>query len=85
MSEQQQENRLAVISMFVENIDASAKVNALLHEFSQFVVGRMGIPCRSKEVSVISVVMDAPVTQINSLCGKLGSIDGVKAKSLFGK
>lgn len=85
MSEQLQENRLAVISMFVENIDASVKVNALLHEFSQYVVGRMGIPCRSKEVSVISVIIDAPSSQINALCGKLGSIEGIKAKSLFGK
>ncbi len=80
-----EETRLAVISMFVENPDAAVKVNSLLHEYSAYVSGRLGLPCRSKEVSVISVIVDAPPSAINSLCGKLGMIDGVKAKSLFGK
>ena len=71
--------------MFIENNEASTKVNTLLHDYASSIVGRMGIPCRSKEVSVISIVMEAPMSTINSLCGKLGMIDGVKAKSLCGK
>jgi len=82
---QTQPTRLAVISMFVENANSIAKVNTLLHEFAQFIIGRLGIPCKEKDVSIICVVLNADATAINSLCGKLGMIDGVKAKTLFGK
>lgn len=77
------ETRLAVVSIIVENTDCSDKLNALLHEFGEYVVGRMGIPYRAKKVSVLSVVVDAPQETVNALTGKLGMLEGVTAKTLF--
>ena len=79
------ETRLAVVSVIVENTDCSDKLNALLHEFGEYVVGRMGIPYRAKKVSVLSVVVDAPQETVNALMGKLGMLEGVTAKTLFSK
>lgn len=79
------ENRIAVISIIVEDRAMSARVNAALSLFGDYVVGRMGIPYKEKNVSVICVVIDAPVEQINSLTGKLGMIEGVKAKTVLSK
>ena len=80
-----QENRLAVISIIVENREVSPQINALLSEFGEYVVGRMGIPYRAKQVSVISVVLDAPASAVNALTGKIGRLEGVSAKTLFSK
>ena len=79
------EKRLAVISIIVENRLHSAEINLLLSEFGEYIVGRMGIPYREKNVSVISVVIDAPAELINRLTGKLGMLDGVTAKTLMSK
>lgn len=79
------ENRLAVISIIVEKREQSAGINALLSEFGDSIIGRMGLPYRQKNVSVISVVMDAPTEQINKLTGKIGMLDGVTAKTLMSR
>ena len=79
------DSRLAVVSIIVENTDCSEKLNALLHDFGAYIVGRMGIPYRPKKVSVLSVVIDAPQEVINALTGKLGMLEGVTAKTLFSK
>ena len=76
-------NRIAVIGIIIEDYSASEKVNAVLHEFGQFIVGRMGLPYREKNLNVISVVIDAPNNAVNSLTGKLGMIKGVSAKALY--
>lgn len=78
-----EDTRIAVIGIIVENADRADKVNALLHEYGQFIVGRMGLPYREKNVNVISVVLDAPAGVINGLTGKLGMLDGVGAKALY--
>lgn len=80
-----QENRLAVISVIVENREVSPKINALLSEFGEYVIGRMGIPYKEKGVSIISIAVDAPAEIINRLTGKIGMIDGVTAKTLMHK
>lgn len=80
-----QENRLAVISVIVENREVSPKINALLSEFGEYVIGRMGIPYKEKGVSIISVAVDAPAEVINRLTGKIGMINGVTAKTLMHK
>lgn len=77
--------RIAVISMLVMDRSVSEKVNALLSEYGEWILGRMGIPYKEKEVSVLSVVMDAPVEITNALTGKLGRLSGVSVKALFGK
>ena len=79
------ENRLAVISIIVEDREVSSQINGLLSEFGEFIIGRMGIPYKPKCVSVISVVVDAPSEVINKLTGKIGMLQGVTAKTLMHK
>ena len=77
-----QEKRLALVGILVEDFNAVQEVNALLHEYAHLIVGRMGIPYRQYGVSVISIVMDATTNDISSLCGKLGRMKGISVKSL---
>ena len=79
------EKRIAVLSVIVENRASAEEVNALLSQFGEYIVGRMGIPYREKGVSVICVVLDAAAETINALTGKLGRVQGVSAKTLFSK
>ncbi|OEJ13429.1 CopG family transcriptional regulator [Brachyspira hampsonii] len=76
-------NRIAVIGIIIEDTNAAAKVNEILHSYSDFVIGRMGIPYREENISIISIVLNAPIDKINSLTGKLGMIEGVSAKALY--
>lgn len=78
-------SRVSVVSIIIKDEEAAGKVNELLHEFRQYVVGRMGIPYREKKVSIISVVIDAPGDVTSSLSGKLGMLEGVSAKTLTAK
>ncbi len=76
-------NRIAVISIIVENADSVEKLNHLLHEYGQYMIGRMGIPYRQRSVSIISVAVDASQDTINALTGKIGRLDGVTAKTVY--
>lgn len=76
------ESRVVVVSIIVKDEEAAAAVNELLHEYRQYIVGRMGIPYRERNVSIISVVMDAPGAVTSALSGKLGMTPGVTAKTL---
>ena len=76
------ENRVAAVSIVVEKKESTEKLNAVLHEFGEYIIGRMGIPYKPKG---ISVVLDAPTEIVNALTGKLGMLDGVSAKTLFSK
>jgi putative iron-only hydrogenase system regulator len=80
-------NRIATISIIVEqnNKETVQKVNDLLHEFQDVILGRMGIPDKSHGVNIISVAMCADEDKINALTGKLGRIDGISAKTLYSK
>ncbi len=75
--------RVALIGIIVENRDSAEALNAILHEFGQYIVGRMGIPYRERNVSIISVAIDAPQDVINTLSGKIGQLPGVTAKTVF--
>ena len=79
------DSRVAVMSIIIDNLDAVEQVNAVLHEYGEFIIGRMGIPYRQREVSIISVVLDAPGDVTSSLSGKLGMLKGVSAKTLTAK
>ena len=79
------EKRLAIISIIVEDRGVSSEINALLSKFGDYVVGRMGIPYKEKGVSVICLVVDAPMETINTITGKLGMLAGVTAKTLMSK
>lgn len=75
--------RVAVMSIIVENNDSVEKLNSVLHQAGEFIIGRMGIPYREKGVSVISVVIDAPQDFISALTGKIGNLDGVTVKTAY--
>ena len=77
------ETRIAVIGIIVEDTEQAEKVNALLHEYSRYIIGRMGLPYGKKKVSIISVVMDAPMDTISALSGKLGKLPGITAKTVY--
>ncbi|MBQ6386633.1 MAG: iron-only hydrogenase system regulator [Lachnospiraceae bacterium] len=77
------ENRVAVISIIVENQEAVGELNDLLHGYSDFIIGRMGIPYREKKINLICVAVDAPNDKINALTGAIGRIEGVNAKAVF--
>ena len=79
------ENRISVISIIVEDTEMSGRVNELLHDFGQYIVGRMGIPYRDRGVSIICVVLDAPGDVTSSLSGKLGMLKGVSTKTVVSK
>ena len=75
------ETRVAVISIIVEDRKASADLNPLLHEYSEYIIGRMGLPYREKDLNIICLAVDAPSDKINALTGALGRIEGVRAKA----
>ena len=77
------ETRIAVISIIVEKPEAVVALNELLHQYSQYVIGRMGIPYRQRGISIISVAVEAPQDAISSLSGKLGRMEGVSAKATY--
>lgn len=79
------ETRVALIGIIIENPASVEQMNSLLHEFSSYIIGRMGVPYREKGISIISVVMDAPMNKISSLSGKLGMLDGVSTKTIYSK
>ena len=79
------ENRISVVSIIVEQLESTAVINSLLHEYGQYIVGRMGNPYREKGASIICVVIDAPNDVTSSLSGKLGMVKGVKAKTVTAK
>ena len=79
------ENKLSVIAIMVSDAESVEKVNLLLHEYREYIAGRMGLPYRDRGVSVITLVVDAPIEKINGLSGKLGMINGVTSKVLTAK
>ena len=79
------ETRVAVISIIIENPDSVQAMNELLHQYSSYVIGRMGIPYRAKGINIISVAVAAPQDQISALSGKIGRLPGVSAKAAYSK
>ncbi len=75
--------RVAVIAIIVENADATEQINQLLHAHSAAIIGRMGVPYRAKGVSIISIAIDAPQDEINTLAGSIGKLSGVTAKTVY--
>ncbi len=80
-----EDTRIAVIGIIVENKDKAEEVNALLHQYGQYIIGRMGLPYQKRNMSIISIVMDAPSDVISALSGKLGKLQGVSSQALYTK
>ena len=79
------ETRVAVISIIVEKPDSVERLNSVLHDYGEYIIGRMAIPYREKGISIISVAIDAPSDTINALTGALGRIPGVSSKAAYSK
>ncbi|MBQ8417284.1 MAG: iron-only hydrogenase system regulator [Phascolarctobacterium sp.] len=77
------ETRVAVISIIVSDDNAVEQLNRILHEYGQYVIGRMGLPYRAKGVSIICVAVDAPQDIISAMSGKLGRLAGVNTKTAY--
>ena len=79
------ETRVAVVSIILENSQSVNEVNKLISDYSDYVVGRMGIPYKNRGISIISVVIDSPQDVISTFSGKLGKLEGVSAKTAYSK
>ena len=77
------DTRVAVMSIIVENVGSVEKVNSLLHEYGEYIIGRMGIPYRKRKISIISIALDAPQNTISALAGKIGSLAGISVKTAY--
>jgi len=79
------ETRVAIIGIIVEQEDAVEQLNAVLHTYGKYIIGRMGIPYREKGISIISIAIDAPQDIISALSGKIGRIEGISAKTAYSR
>ncbi|MDF2674001.1 MAG: hypothetical protein K0R09_2269 [Clostridiales bacterium] len=79
------ETRIALIGIIVENKESIEKLNIILSEYSQYIIGRMGLPYQKKGVSIISIVLDATNDTISALSGKLGMLPHITTKTIYSK
>lgn len=79
------ETRIAIIGIIVQDRQSAEKINSLLHEYGEYIIGRMGLPYRERDLSVISVIIDAPADIIGALSGKLGMLKDVNVKTVYSK
>lgn len=77
------QTRVAVMAIIVDEPEAVSALNEQLHEFSEYIIGRMGIPYKTRGISIISVALDAPQDKIAALAGKLGNIKGLSVKTAY--
>ena len=77
--------RVALIGIVVENLESTAKLNEILHDYGDYILGRMGIPCKERGISIISVAIDAPEEIISTVSGKIGQLQGVSSKTIYSK
>lgn len=75
--------RIAVMSIIVEDTGSAAPLNDILHEYCEYIIGRMGLPYRQRNVNIISVALDAPQTIISAVSGKIGNLPGVEVKTTY--
>lgn len=83
--EEQKETRVALMGIIIEDAEAAGRINGVLHEYGAYIIGRMGLPYREKQMNIISIVLDAPQEIISALSGKLGMIPGVSCKCMYSK
>ena len=77
------ETRVAVMGIIVENSESAEQLNAVLHRYADYIIGRMGIPYREKKIHIVSIAVDAPQDAISALAGKIGTIEGVSVKTAY--
>ena len=79
------ETRVAIIGITVEETGSVEKLNSILHDYANYIIGRMGLPYRAKGINIISIAIDAPQDVISALSGKLGRLPGISTKVLYSK
>ena len=79
------ENRVAMISIIVENKDSIEALNVILHQYGNYIIGRMGIPYEKKNINIISIAVDAPEDIISAISGKIGRLNGISSKTAYSK
>ena len=79
------EKRVALIGIVVEDMNNVESLNHILHEYGDYIIGRMGIPYRSRGISIVSVAVDAPMNIISTISGKLGMLKGLSVKTIYSK
>ena len=79
------DTRIAIIAIVVENPEHVEELNRILHKYSEYIIGRMGIPYQKRNISLLSVAIDAPADVISSLSGKIGMLKGINAKTVYSK
>ncbi|MCD1147961.1 iron-only hydrogenase system regulator [Peptoniphilus sp. KCTC 25270] len=79
------ERRIAILGIIIEDIKQSEKVQSILHEYNEYILGRMGLPRVENDLFIITVVLNAPQDKISSLSGKLGNIEDITAKVIYSK
>ncbi|MCI7327412.1 TM1266 family iron-only hydrogenase system putative regulator [Hornefia butyriciproducens] len=79
------EKRVAMLAIVVEDNERTEELNHVLHEYSEYIIGRLGLPYRDRSISLISIAIDGPADAISALSGKLGQIPGVSAKAVYAK
>lgn len=79
------ETKVALIGIVVENMQSVHALNAVLHDYSDYIIGRMGLPYEKRDISIISVAIDAPHDIISALSGKLGALSGVSSTTVYSK
>ena len=77
------ETRVAVMSIIVEDSETVQTLNELLHQYGEYIIGRMGLPYRKRNISIISIAMDAPQNTIAALAGKVGTLRGISVKTAY--
>lgn len=76
------ENRVAIMAIIVEKKEAVETLNALLYEFRDYIIGRMGIPYKERKINIISIALDAPQDTLSALAGRIGNIEGLSVKTV---
>lgn len=71
------------MGIIVEDVDSVAQLNDLLHTYSKYIIGRMGIPYREKGINIVSIAIDAPQNTISALSGKIGNLPGISVKTAY--
>ncbi len=77
------ETRVAVMSIIVEKSETIEKLNSILHDYGEYIIGRMGIPYRLRSINIISIAIDAPQDIISAMSGKIGKLDGISVKTAY--
>lgn len=77
------ESKVAIIGIIVENMSSVEELNAILHDYAQYIIGRMGLPYRAKNMNIISIAIDAPHDVISALAGKIGNLKGISVKTAY--